>query len=143
MLDLGRTFRADHLGHPARQNARDPRPARLGIVGSYSRDEVDPSGRHDLTLSLKGSRWPWTLANALVQTRGELTGKLDGEMRTGRVQIAGDATVTNLVAIGDLLSSDTVHLETVTRPVERCAEYNGRMVDRQARADEPRGIDHW
>ncbi len=86
----------------------------MAIEGTYSRADVGPSSQHDLTLALNGTRWPWTLANSLVQARGELTGKLDGKVRAGRTIIDADATFTNLVAIGDALSSDTVHLETAS-----------------------------
>ena len=51
----------------------------MAIEGSYSRADIAPSGQHDLTLALNGTRWPWTLANSLVQASGELTGNLDGQ----------------------------------------------------------------
>jgi translocation and assembly module TamB len=85
----------------------------LEIVGDYSRALVDSKGRHDLTLSLKGSRWPWTLANSVIQSSGEFSGLLGVQVRGGRFELVGDATVTNLVGIGQVLSSDTIHLETV------------------------------
>jgi len=97
------------------QLARDKEarePSRLVIAGNYSRAEVDPSGRNDLTLSLRGTRWPWTLANSVIQARGDFSGRLDARRRSGRLLLTGDATVTDLVAIGDLLASDTIHLDT-------------------------------
>ncbi|MFI5454421.1 MAG: hypothetical protein ACHRXM_03135 [Isosphaerales bacterium] len=97
------------------QLARDKEaggPGRLEIAGNYSRAEIDPSGRNDLTLSLKGTRWPWTLANSVIESRGDFSGSLDAQRRSGRLLLTGDATVTDLVAIGDLLASDTIHLDT-------------------------------
>jgi len=113
LLNLGRSYEPITWDIKLAQSQATGEPGRLDLVGNYSRAEVDPSGRHDLTLALKGSRWPWSLANSMVQARGELTGNLDGQMRMGRVRLDGDATITNLVAIGELLSSDTVHLDTV------------------------------
>jgi len=97
-----------------RTTASDPflEPSRLEIVGNYSRAAVERSGRHDLMLSLRAARWPWTLANSVIQSGGDFTGSLDAQMRSGRLLLAGDATITNLVAIGDLLGSDTIHLDT-------------------------------
>ncbi len=59
------------------KNGTDGERPQLKIDGSYSRSDVDSEGRHDLTLSLVGSRWPWTLANKVVQSRGELSGRID------------------------------------------------------------------
>ncbi len=112
VLDLGRDSEPITWNLQLAQTQANGQPSRMEIEGYYSRSQVDPSGQHDLSLSLKGSRWPWTLANSRVQGRGELTGNLDAQIQTGHVRIECDATITNLVAIGDALSSDTVHLET-------------------------------
>jgi translocation and assembly module TamB len=112
VLDLGRDSEPIHWNLQLAQTDANGKSGHMRIEGKYSRSDVGPSGQHDLSLALKGSRWPWTLANSLVQARGELTGNLEGGVQTGRVRIDCDATISNLVAIGDALSSDTVHLET-------------------------------
>jgi len=117
-LNLGRDFEPIHWDIKLAQTQTKGQPVKLDIEGTYSRADVDSSGRHDLSLSLKGSRWPWTLANALVQARGDLTGNIDGQRRAGRVRLKGDATITDLVAIGDLLSTDTVHFDRLRAQVD-------------------------
>jgi translocation and assembly module TamB len=112
VLDLGRNSDPIHWNLQLAQPQVNGQPSRMEIEGNYSRSDVGPSGQHDLVLALKGTRWPWTLANSLVQARGELTGNLDAKVQAGRVRVDCDATITNLIAIGDALSSDTVHLET-------------------------------
>jgi translocation and assembly module TamB len=112
-LNLGRNSEPIIWDIQLAQKQAKGEPAKLDISGRYSRADVDSSGRHDLALSLKGSEWPWTLANSLIQARGDLTGTLDGQRRAGRVHLLGDATITNLVAIGDILSADTAHLDTL------------------------------
>ena len=83
LLDLGRDYEPITWDIQLAQTQANGEPGRLDIEGNYSRADVDPSGQHDLTLSLKGTRWPWTLANSLIQARGELTGKLDGQIAAG------------------------------------------------------------
>jgi translocation and assembly module TamB len=124
VLDLGRLSEPITWDIQLANAQKAGDPARLGIVGKFSRAQLDSAGRHDLELAIKGMRWPWTLANSLVQTRGELTGTINGEMVSARVRINGDATVTNLVAIGDLFASDTVHLEKVVARLS-LEGYNG------------------
>ncbi len=111
-LDLGRHSEPITWNLQFERTSSTGEPARMAIDGTYSRAAVDPAGQHDLNLSFNGTRWPWTLAHEMVQARGELSGKITGQVRAGGVRIDGDATITNLVAIGDALSSDTVHLET-------------------------------
>ncbi len=97
-IDLGRTTAARETG-------------KLRITGSSSRSEFDSKGRNDLTLALEGTRWPWTLAGRGIESRGAFSGTFDAQRRAGRWLIAGDLGVTDLVAIGDLIGSDTVHLD--------------------------------
>ena len=130
ILDLGRNSEPITWDIELAKTQANAEPARLGLVGNFSRAQADPAGRHDLTLAINGARWPWTLASALVQARGELTGKVDGERVTGRVRIAGDATVTNLVAMGDLLSTDTVHLDTVTAKLNVAGSDDSWTIDK-------------
>jgi translocation and assembly module TamB len=86
-------------------------PAGFKVEGSYSRADVDAAGRHDFSVSLEGSRWPFTLSNKLVESRGDFTGSMSVQMRSGRLRVEGDATIADLVAVGDLLASDTIHLD--------------------------------
>ena len=86
---------------------------RLHIEGSYSREHVDSAGRHDVAIALAGERWPWTLANSALESSGELTGTFEGRRETGQLAFAAEASISNLVAVGTMLSSDTLHLDAV------------------------------
>jgi translocation and assembly module TamB len=94
----------------ARKNGKGE-DCRLGITGSSSRSEFDSEGHNDLELALKGTRWPWTLAGLGLESRGAFSGTFDAQRRHGRWLIAGDLGVTDMVAIGDRLGSDTIHLD--------------------------------
>jgi translocation and assembly module TamB len=85
---------------------------RLDLVGMYSRAEIDPTGEHDVELSLKATSWPWTLTSPRIESRGELNGALEGRRKLGRISTEGDATVNQLVALGPIVGSDTLHVET-------------------------------
>jgi translocation and assembly module TamB len=93
------------------RNRKQGEPAALNIEGNYSRAAVDSAGRHDYTVAFKGSRWPWTLANNALEARGEYSGTAAAQLRSGRLRLEGDAAITDLVAIGDVLASDTIHLD--------------------------------
>ncbi len=112
-LDLGRGWGPITWNIQLANGAAAGEARRLSIEGDYSRSEVDAAGRHDVSLALEGTRWPWTWANALVESRGELSGRLRGEVKAGHLAAAGDMNIKNLVAIGSALSSDTVHLDKV------------------------------
>jgi translocation and assembly module TamB len=87
---------------------------KLRITGRSSRADFDSKGRNDLTLALEGERWPWTLAGPGIESRGALSGTLSAERRAGRWLTAGDAGLTNLVAVGQLIGSDTIQLDQAT-----------------------------
>jgi hypothetical protein len=91
----------------------DRESGRLELSGSYSRAEVDPSGRHDWTVSLKGSRWPWTVAGAGIRSRGDFDGTIDAHRRAGHWTLSGDAAITNLEATAERLSAHPIHLDTI------------------------------
>ena len=114
LLDLGRDSEPITWDIKLAQTQANGSIGRVAIAGSYSRAKIAPSSQHDLTLALDGTNWPWTLANSLLQARGELSGKLEGQIRAGRTTIDADATFNNLVAIGDAFSTDTVHLDTAS-----------------------------
>ncbi len=84
---------------------------RLNLVGMYSRADIDPQGEHDLALSLKATKWPWTLTSPWIESRGQLNGALDGGRKLGRISVEGDASVSELVGLGPVLGSDTLHVE--------------------------------
>ena len=112
MLDLGRDSQPITWNIRLARDEQGGEPRRLEIDGVYSRAKVEPTGNHDLSLSLRGTRWPWTLASSVIQSRGNLSGSLDALRQSGRLRLTGDATITDLVAIGDLLASDTIHLDS-------------------------------
>jgi translocation and assembly module TamB len=70
-LNLGRNLEPIIWDMRMAQTQAKGEPTKLDIQGSYSRADVDSSGRHDLTLSLTGSHWPWTLANSRIQARSQ------------------------------------------------------------------------
>ena len=89
MLDLGRNSEPITWDIELAQTSGAGPAGSAGDRGKLQSRGVDPSGRHDLTLGSQGTHWPWTLANSLVQARGELTGKIDGEMRQGPLKFIG------------------------------------------------------
>ena len=115
MLDLARNSEPINWKMQLAREKEAAEPSRLDIEGNFSREQAELSGGRDLTLSLKACGWPWTLANSVIESRGDLSGSIDGKLRSGRLQLAGDATITDLVAIGDLIGSDTIHLDTTRR----------------------------
>ena len=129
-LNLGRNLEPIQWDIKLAQSEANGQRSKLDLLGTYSRADVDSSGRHDLTLALEGSEWPWTLANTVIQARGDLTGKLDAQRRAGRLHIVGDATLTNLVAIGDILSTDTAHLDTLRAQLDLSGGDDSWMIDR-------------
>jgi translocation and assembly module TamB len=91
---------------------RSDQAGRLDLNGQFSRSEIDAHGEHDVQMSLKAAQWPWTLASPVIESRGELTGELEGRRRLGKISLAGDAIVSELFAVGSLLAADTLHVET-------------------------------
>ena len=65
--NLGRGYEPITWDIQLAQSQANGEPSRLDLKGNYSRSDIDPAGRHDLTLALEGSRWPWTLANSMIQ----------------------------------------------------------------------------
>ncbi len=83
-LDLGRDLGPIDCKIELANGGADVR--RLALEADYSRAEVDAAGRHDLLIALDGSHWPWTLANSMFEARGELSGRLRGEIQGGRTR---------------------------------------------------------
>ena len=111
-IDLGRLYEPINWDiHLARFKRRD-QAGLLDLKGQYSRSEIDAHGEHDVELSLKAAQWPWTLTSPVIESSGELTGEVSGHRRLGKISLAGDAVVSELVAVGSLLAADTLHVET-------------------------------
>jgi translocation and assembly module TamB len=88
-------------------------PGRMELAGSLHPAEIDSSGRPGLTLSVKGSRWPLTLAAAGFRSRGDLDGMIDAHWRLGRLTATGALRLTNLEAAGEPLGSRPIPLDRV------------------------------
>jgi len=112
-LDLGRDSQPISWNIRLAQAKAGTESPRLNIDGNFSRADNDSAGNHDVTLGLKGTRWPWTLASSAVQSRGDFTGTIDARRRSGRLLLTGDSLITDFVAIGEPLSSDTIHLDKI------------------------------
>jgi translocation and assembly module TamB len=110
-LDLGRGNDPVTWKVALIQSKRDGAAGELAIVGTQSREQVDSTGNHDVTVLLKGSHWPWAVTSAGVQSRGDFDGTIEGRRHLGTWEIAGDATFPGLQATVAALGSDTVHLE--------------------------------
>jgi translocation and assembly module TamB len=96
-----------HLTHVKRPG----QSGSLDLKGQYSRSEIDAHGEHDVELSLKAAQWPWTLTSRVIEASGELSGEVFGSRRLGKLSSSGDAVVSELVAVGSVLASDTLHIE--------------------------------
>ena len=58
-------------------------PGRFDVSGSFTRPPDDSPGDGDVTLAVKATRWPWTLALAAVEARGDLEAAIDAEPSIG------------------------------------------------------------
>ncbi len=111
------TINLGRLNEPVRWDihlSRTDERRRLDLVGEFSRSEIDSNGEHDVELALKAAQWPWTLTSAVIESRGELTGSVQGGRRLGRIRVEGDATVNDIAAVGSLLRSDTLHIDSAS-----------------------------
>jgi translocation and assembly module TamB len=111
-IDLGMLYEPINWDIHLTSFKRRDQAGRLDLKGKYSRSEIDSRGEHDVELALKAAHWPWTLASPVIESSGELTGALSGHRRLGKISLAGDAIVSELVAVGSLLAADTLHVET-------------------------------
>lgn len=92
----------------------DPgRAATLALEGQYQRWDEDRGQPADLTLSVKGSAWPWTIAGSKLHARGVLHGELSLDRRGGHWASTGDVRITDLDAAGSVLAGDHLRLEQV------------------------------
>lgn len=87
----------------------------LGVDGTY--DHRAAAGA-DLTLQVKGQRWPLALAGeslgADLTARARLDGQLRLERKGGRWSTSGDASLAGLDATGRALAGDRLRLDAVT-----------------------------
>ena len=112
-IDLGMLYEPINWDIHLTRFKRADQAGRLDLKGQYSRSEIDARGEHDVELSLKAAQWPWTLASPVIESRGELTGEIERSADgSGKISLAGDAIVNELVAVGSLLAADTLHVET-------------------------------
>ncbi len=82
----------------------------LGIDGEFDhRAAVDP----DLSVALKGSRWPLALANAGTIARARLDGSLTARRDHGQWSSSGDAKLLTLDAAGPALAGDKLAFDEV------------------------------
>jgi hypothetical protein len=95
--------------------AADGTPRRFDVKGSYTRPADEASGEGDTTIAVKASRWPWTLAIAGIEARGDLDGTVDAGWHSGRSVCSGAVTVRDLAAngTGSQPATGPVRLETV------------------------------
>jgi translocation and assembly module TamB len=89
--------------------------SQLEIQGEYSRANVATDGQHELALSLKGKRWPWSIAKDDLKSTGQFSGSIELNRRSGRVVLAGETALAQLVLSGGPLAApDTIRLDEVT-----------------------------
>ncbi len=111
------TINLGRLNEPVRWDihlSRTDERRRLDLVGEFSRSEINSTGEHDVELALKAAQWPWTLTSPVIESRGELTGSVRGGRRLGRIWVEGDANVNDVAAVGSLLRSDTLHIDSAS-----------------------------
>jgi translocation and assembly module TamB len=83
----------------------------LGVDGTFDhRAATDP----DLSLTVKGERWPLALAGAAVTVRARLDGGLTLRREAGRWVSSGDARLLDLDASGPALAGDRLRLDGVS-----------------------------
>ena len=99
------------LAHSADASA----PGRIDVKGSHSRPADGAAGEGDTTIAVKATRWPWTLAVAAVEARGDLDATVDAGHHSGHSVCSGSVTVRDLAARGTSSppSPDEVRLDTV------------------------------
>ncbi len=129
-VDLGRDSEPIAWNIRLAQSKTGAESPRLNVEGNYSRAVIDSKASHDLRLSLKGTRWPWTWASSAMQSRGEFTGTIDAQRRAGRLLLTGDSDITDFVAIGEPLSSDTIHLDKIRAAWNVAGGNGGWTIDR-------------
>ena len=76
-IDLGMLSEPINWDIHLQSNRRLARPARPRRK-SDTAAEIDASGQHDIELSLKAAGWPWTLTSPVIESRGELSGRIEG-----------------------------------------------------------------
>ena len=86
----------------------------LGVDGSYDhRAATDP----DLSLAVKGERWPLAVNGASLGANATVKARLDGlltiDRKKGKWQTAGDARLLDVDAQGPVLAGDRLQLDKV------------------------------
>jgi hypothetical protein len=106
---------------------------RLELEGSYSRTRVDRSGQHDTNISLKGTGWPFAVANSglKIKCRGVFDGTAEAQLRSGRWLSVGEARLAD-VELSAPAFTDPLRLAAVTAGWDVKATDAGWSVDRLA-----------
>jgi len=89
-------------------------PGRVQILGSMSREKETGGLPEDLQVAINGNHWPWAYSSASLKARGAFSGTIDARHQRGELRLGGDAQVLDLRATGSALSSDELHLDTIT-----------------------------
>lgn len=85
----------------------------LGLRGEYNRWKGGKGRPSDLTVQLRGSRWPWTLSGRGLETSGRFGGRISAKRRNGEWALDGRADVDDLDANGPTLAGDHLKLDRV------------------------------
>ena len=115
-------------------------PGHVQVEGSMSRQKAENGLPVELTLAIKGDRWPWAYARPGIDARGIFGGTIDARHELGKWSLAGDVQLHDLVASGSALAGDTPRLDAVTAVWKADKTDEGWVVDTTG-PDQPAGRD--
>jgi hypothetical protein len=103
---------------------------RLELEGTYSRAQIDSAGQHDTHVTIKGTAWPFAVANAGrgVKCRGVLDGTIDAQLQSG-LWVTKAETKLNRVELSAPEIAETVRVEAVSAGWNVKATESGWHVD--------------
>ncbi len=106
---------------------------RLEIEGSYSRARIDGSGRHDTNVTIKGSSWPFAVANdgLGIKCRCVLEGRVDAQLQSGVWLVKGDTKLRGLALRAPGLA-EAIRLDAVSAGWDLKGRESGWLVNRLA-----------
>ncbi|MHC5537115.1 AsmA family protein, partial [Singulisphaera rosea] len=85
----------------------------LELRGDYNRWKGTAGRPADLTVQLRGMRWPWTVSGPGLETSGRFGGRISAKRRNGEWNLDGRADIDDLGARGPTLAGDNLKLERV------------------------------